>query len=153
MPRRANLPGADLLFGAPAQTNPRTEESAPEPAAPTPASGRRPVTPADEAPTSSTDGWSDRAPAEGVAGRSAARLKRAEAPSGPSGRPRHEEKITFYCTDAELTRLEAARLSLRANHRMASDRGRIIRAAIEELLDDFDARGAESVLVKRLSPE
>ncbi len=68
-------------------------------------------------------------------------------------RPRHEEKVTFYCTDSDLTRLEAARLDLRANHRLASDRGRIVRAAIAEILDDFDARGANSLLVKRLSSE
>lgn len=72
---------------------------------------------------------------------------------GPAARPRHEEKVTFYCTDSDLTRLEAARLDLRANHRLASDRGRIVRAAIAEILDDFDARGADSLLVKRLSSE
>lgn len=72
---------------------------------------------------------------------------------GGTSRPRHEEKVTFYCTDSDLTRLEAARLDLRANHRLVSDRGRIVRAALAEVLDDFDARGADSLLVKRLSSE
>jgi hypothetical protein len=44
-------------------------------------------------------------------------------------------------------------LDLRANHRISSDRGRIVRAAIAEILDDFDARGADSLLVKRLDSE
>jgi hypothetical protein len=73
--------------------------------------------------------------------------------SRKAARQRHDEKITFYCTDADLTRLEATRLALRAKHRLSSDRGRIVRAALAEILDDFDARGAESALVKRLTGE
>lgn len=65
-------------------------------------------------------------------------------------KPRHDEKITFYCTGAELMRLERARLNLRAEHGVAADRGRIVRAALEEMLEDFEVRGASSGLVKRL---
>lgn len=65
-------------------------------------------------------------------------------------KPRHEEKVTFYCTVEELTRLERARLELRAELRMSSDRGRIIRAALAEILDDFELRGEDSALVRRL---
>ena len=65
-------------------------------------------------------------------------------------RPRHEEKVTFYCTGSDLTRIERARLTLRAEHRLASDRGRIVRAALAEILDDFERRGADSALVARL---
>ncbi|MGH2687724.1 MAG: hypothetical protein ACRDKW_02795 [Actinomycetota bacterium] len=65
-------------------------------------------------------------------------------------RPRHEEKVTFYCTPEDLTRLERARLTLRADHRLPTDRGKIVRAALAHILDDFEARGAESVLVASL---
>jgi hypothetical protein len=65
-------------------------------------------------------------------------------------RPRHDEKVTFYCTASDLTRIERARLALRAEHKLASDRGRIVRAALAEMLDDFESNGSSSVLVRRL---
>jgi hypothetical protein len=84
----------------------------------------------------------------------------AQAPAAPAQapaadpdegrRPRHEEKVTFYCTGTDLTRIERARLALRADHKLASDRGRIVRAALAEILDDFERRGADSALVARL---
>lgn len=67
--------------------------------------------------------------------------------------PRHDEKVTFYCTGADLTRVERARLALRAEHGVPSDRGRIVRAALAEILDDFEARGSNSALVRRLQSE
>lgn len=67
--------------------------------------------------------------------------------------PRHDEKVTFYCTGVELTRLERARLSLRADFKLASDRGRIVRAALGEILDDFESRGPSSALVRRLQQD
>src|SRR5438046_149709 len=67
---------------------------------------------------------------------------------GDSGRrPRHDEKVTFYCTASDLTRIERARLALRAEHKLASDRGRIVRAALAEILDDFESNGSSSSLV------
>nr|WP_294695233.1 hypothetical protein [uncultured Friedmanniella sp.] len=77
------------------------------------------------------------------------------APAGPArgtGRVRHEEKITVYVSSDELVALEQARLTLRAEHGMAVDRGRIVREAIAALLEDLQARGASSELVRRLSP-
>ena len=68
-------------------------------------------------------------------------------------RPKHEEKVTFYCTPEELTRLERTRLVLRAEHRLPTDRGRIVRSSLTEILDDFEARGAGSRLVQRLRRE
>ena len=65
-------------------------------------------------------------------------------------RPRHDEKVTFYCTASDLTRIERARLALRADHKLASDRGRIVRAALAEILDDFESQGSSSALVRRL---
>ena len=68
----------------------------------------------------------------------------------PIERPRHDEKVTFYCTGDDLVRLERARLELRAQHKVSADRGRIVRAALTEILDDFEARGPNSSLVKNL---
>ena len=72
--------------------------------------------------------------------------------TGPrtTGRIRHEEKITVYVSSDELLALERARLTLRASHRMAVDRGRIVRTAIALAMADFEARGAESDLVRGL---
>jgi hypothetical protein len=74
-------------------------------------------------------------------------------PSKPrgSGRIRHEEKITVYVSETELLALEQARLTLRARHGMAVDRGRIVREAIAAALEDLEANGGESDVVRRLS--
>lgn len=63
---------------------------------------------------------------------------------------RHEEKITVYVTPDELLDLEHARLTLRREHGIAVDRGRIVRAAVAAALEDFEAAGGGSVLVRRL---
>jgi hypothetical protein len=65
-------------------------------------------------------------------------------------RARHDEKITVYISAEELLALESARLSLRARHGVAADRGRIVREAISVLLADLAERGDDSVLVQRL---
>jgi hypothetical protein len=72
------------------------------------------------------------------------------AERGPSGRERHDEKITVYCSQEELLDLERARLALRAEHGVAVDRGRIVREAVAVLLADLDAKGDASILVRRL---
>ncbi|HJV13737.1 MAG TPA: hypothetical protein VJ625_07570 [Propionibacteriaceae bacterium] len=68
-----------------------------------------------------------------------------------SGRIRHEEKITVYVSAEELLALEQARLTLRARHGMAVDRGRIVREAIAIILADLEASAEDSELVRRLS--
>jgi hypothetical protein len=65
-------------------------------------------------------------------------------------RSKHDEKITVYISADDLVALETARLSLRAQHGVAADRGRIVREAISVLLADLTERGEESVLVRRL---
>jgi hypothetical protein len=65
-------------------------------------------------------------------------------------RTKHDEKITVYISADELMALETARLTLRGQHGVAADRGRIVREAIAVLLADLDERGDESVLVRRL---
>ena len=75
----------------------------------------------------------------------------ADGPRRGSGRVRHDEKITVYVSRDELLALEQARLTLRAEHGMAVDRGRIVREAISALLADLQASGESSELVRRLS--
>jgi hypothetical protein len=65
--------------------------------------------------------------------------------------PKHDEKITFYCTAEDLVGLEQARLSLRSQHGVAADRGKIVRAAVAYVLEDFEARAEDSILLRRLS--
>ena len=83
-----------------------------------------------------------------------------EAPSSPpagspeeaAGRraPKHDEKVTFYCTRDDLTALERTRLALRSEYGIAADRGRIVRAALAYVLEDFEARAEDSILLRRL---
>ncbi|MFA9445160.1 hypothetical protein [Egicoccus sp. AB-alg6-2] len=74
----------------------------------------------------------------------------AESPEA-SGRVRHDQKITVYLTAQELLDLEQARLRLRADFDIAVDRGRIVREAIAELLQELYERGPDSAMVRRLS--
>jgi hypothetical protein len=67
-----------------------------------------------------------------------------------SERVKHDEKITVYISAEELLALESARLTLRGQHGVAADRGRIVREAISVLLADLTERGEDSVLVQRL---
>ena len=46
--------------------------------------------------------------------------------------------------------LEQAKLALRAQHGMAVDRGRIVREAVAVVIADLEAKGDESILVRRL---
>jgi len=162
MTRRASLPGVDELFRSQKERpeEPQVAEAPslqvakdPEPEAepePDPAGGTledvriveelnrrsQPLEAPAPAPpaVAAVPADDDDPPAEGDGGR----------------RPRHDEKVTFYCTASDLTRIERARLALRAEHRLASDRGRIVRAALAEILDDFEANGSSSALVRRL---
>ncbi len=68
----------------------------------------------------------------------------------PSGRVRHDEKMTVYVTADELLDLEHARLTLRRDTGLAVDRGRLVREAVAIALADLEANGEDSVLVQRL---
>lgn len=68
----------------------------------------------------------------------------------PSGRVRHDEKMTVYVTAEELLDLEHARLLLRRDHGVAVDRGRLVRAAVALALADLDLHGEDSEIVQRL---
>jgi hypothetical protein len=69
---------------------------------------------------------------------------------GRTERTKHDEKITVYISADELVALESARLSLRAQHGVAADRGRLVREAVSVILADLAERGEDSVLVRRL---
>jgi len=78
------------------------------------------------------------------------RRRRGAANRRPSGRERHDEKITVYVSAEELMDLEHARLVLRGEHGLAVDRGRIVREAVAVVLADLESRGDASILVRRL---
>jgi hypothetical protein len=127
--RRVNLPAADDLFRPTADPDAdRAKKSTTE----HPARGgqRRPVAAVPE-------------PAQ-----------RAEASEGkgrqPSGRVRHDEKMTVYVTADELVDIEHARLMLRRDHGLAVDRGRLVREALAIVLADLEEQGDESELIRRL---
>jgi hypothetical protein len=79
-----------------------------------------------------------------------ARRKSSRQNRRPSGRERHDEKITVYVSAEELMDLEHARLVLRGEHGVAIDRGRIVREAVAVVLADLESRGDASILVRRL---
>lgn len=126
MNRRASLPGADELFrstGAPASKGTSATRSR---------RGERAESSGDRASASQS----------------------AAAPDGTpeaSGRVKHDQKITVYLTSQELLDLEQARLRLRAEFDIGVDRGRIVREAVAELLQELHDRGPDSAIVRRLS--
>ncbi|GAA4718434.1 hypothetical protein GCM10023349_43020 [Nocardioides conyzicola] len=83
----------------------------------------------------------------------AAEVEAEAAPKKPSGRVRHDEKMTVYMTSDELLDIEHARLGLRRSHGLAVDRGRLVREAVAMVLADFEAHGDDSALVRRLTEE
>ncbi|GAA2808365.1 hypothetical protein VO63_21480 [Streptomyces showdoensis] len=89
-------------------------------------------------------------PAAAPASTQAARRRARAANRRPSGRERHDEKITVYVSAEELMDLEHARLVLRGEHGLAVDRGRIVREAVAVVLADLESRGDASILVRRL---
>ena len=166
MSRRIALPGADELFrstGENARPEPRPDpRPAPssEPALRSvPASEPVPVAERVERPS---EGAAEPVPgvAAGVeesleqasaAVRTVARRRsRALAERRPSGRERHDEKITVYVSADELMDLEHARLTLRGDFGLSVDRGRVVREALAVVLADLEAKGESSILVRRL---
>ncbi|HEX3900844.1 MAG TPA: cobyrinic acid a,c-diamide synthase [Mycobacteriales bacterium] len=131
MPRRVTLPGADELFRSTGGVT-------------------RPADDDDEAYGSGMSTSTEVLERPAVSGLQSAPTQRPSGPRRPSGRQRHEEKITVYVSPSELVDLERARLTLRAEHGLAVDRGRIVREALAVVLADLDAKGDQSILVRRL---
>lgn len=69
---------------------------------------------------------------------------------GPSGREKHDEKITVYLSPEELFNLEQARLHLRGDLGLAVDRGRIVREALAIVISDLESKGDQSIIARRL---
>ncbi|RNL63689.1 hypothetical protein EFK50_08085 [Nocardioides marmoriginsengisoli] len=82
--------------------------------------------------------------------RKTAKSTKARGPRTSSGRVRHDEKMTVYVTAEELVDIEHARLSLRRDHGLAVDRGRLVREALSIVLADLEHQGDDSELVRRL---
>lgn len=133
MSRRVSLPGAEELF----RTTSTTLSAVPAPSETPVAEGKTVPTPA---PRSEKP-----APV-----RTTARRRVSRSASAPTGRERHEEKITVYLSPEELFDLEQARLSLRGDMGLAVDRGRIVREAVAVIVADLEAKGESSILARRL---
>ena len=68
----------------------------------------------------------------------------------PSGRERHDEKITVYLSPEELYDLDQARLALRGDLGLAVDRGRIVRESLAIIIADLETKGDQSIIARRL---
>ena len=124
MPRRVGLPGASELFRSTAEA--LAENAAVARPLPDAAADAKP--PRRRKPAASVDGTVEH-----------------------TGRVRHDEKITIYVSSEELLALERLRLDLRAEHGLAVDRGRIVRAAIASTLAAIAEQGADADVLKRLA--
>jgi|1186.fasta_scaffold422909_2 hypothetical protein len=148
--RRASLPGAAELFRATSSSaRPLRDDRTADRESVAPAVPLRPenaVQAGAEAAEDDDLGLSGRPPSR----RPAPRRRLRAGDRGATGRERHDEKITVYCSAEELLDLETARLTLRGEHGLAVDRGRIVREAVAIVLAELDAKGASSVLVRRL---
>ena len=82
--------------------------------------------------------------------RTIARRRVTTVDRSPSGRERHDEKITVYLSPDELFDLDQARLQLRGDLGLAVDRGRIVRESIAVIIADLEAKGDQSILARRL---
>ncbi|MFF0517838.1 hypothetical protein ACFYTC_03975 [Actinomadura nitritigenes] len=145
--RRVRLPGVDEIF------RPTAPPPGPAPGPPggPPAPGRaRPehAVPEYAVPDHTAP---ERAGAErAVPGTGPSRLAVPDAGRRPTGRQRHDSKITVYISSDELLALEQLRLRLRADHALPVDRGRLVREAVAAMIGDFDTHGEHSTLVRRL---
>ena len=93
---------------------------------------------------------SDPAEASGPRAVPAPQAEAEAAKKQPSGRVRHDEKMTVYLTSDELLELEHARLTLRKLTGSAVDRGRVVREALAIILGDLAEHGDSSQIAERL---
>ncbi len=132
MTRRASLPGADELFKQNSPALSAVREIAPEPT---------PV---------ATSAAPSAAPKAKKGVRSIPRRRVVSVDKSPSGRERHDEKITVYLSPDELFDLDQERLTLRGDLGLAVDRGRIVRESIAVIIADLEQKGDQSILARRL---
>ncbi|MGA1705749.1 MAG: hypothetical protein ACO39X_01725 [Candidatus Nanopelagicaceae bacterium] len=126
MSRRVTLPGADELFRKTTLAAVPEVDTAEAVASPTPAEPKSKKV------------------------RTTARRKPNQIDRAPSGRERHDEKITVYLSPDELFDLEQARLLLRGDLGLAVDRGRIVREALAVIIADLESKGDQSIIARRL---
>ena len=143
--RRVSLPRADDLFRPTAVPSP-SASSAPAASGPSATEGSV-VELAGPAKKTSAE------PAQARPVSAVPEPQEQERSRRSSGRVRHDEKMTVYVTADELVDIEHARLTLRRDHGLAVDRGRLVREAIAMVLADFEANGDDSALVRRLTEE
>jgi hypothetical protein len=134
MTRRASLPGADELFRSTSPSLTSVKQPDVEVAKPL-------VAPAISAPVISPS-------KKGV--RAIQRRRVTSVDRSPSGREKHDEKITVYLSPDELYDLDQARLQLRGDLGLGVDRGRIVRESIAVIIADLEAKGDQSILARRL---
>jgi len=133
MTRRASLPGADELFRANTPALSAVRQVVEEAQEVSKAIGVAPTNPKTK---------------KGV--RSTPRRRVTTVDRSPSGREKHDEKITVYLSPDELFNLDQARLTLRGDLGLAVDRGRIVRESIAVIVADLEAKGDQSILARRL---
>lgn len=139
MSRRISLPGADELFrkttlsAVPDQVVEEVEV----------AHTNRPTT-----ATAAAAATKATAKSSGV--RQTPRRRPTGLDKSPSGREKHDEKITVYLSPEELFDLEQARLHLRGDLGLAVDRGRIVREALAIVIADLESKGDQSIIARRL---
>lgn len=131
MSRRISLPGADELFRKTTLSAVPAQDLNAEEVSPT----NRATAPAQVKKT-------------GV--RTTPRRRPNQIDRSPSGRERHDEKITVYISPEELFDLEQARLLLRGDLGLAVDRGRIVRESLAIVIADLESKGDQSIIARRL---
>lgn len=136
MTRRISLPGADELFRKTTLSAVPDQVEVVEEVVHT------------NRPTTATVTKSQSKNPNGV--RQTPRRKPTGLDKGPSGREKHDEKITVYLSPEELFDLEQARLHLRGDLGLAVDRGRIVREALSIVIADLEAKGDQSIIARRL---
>ena len=136
MTRRASLPGADELFRSTPPNLTAVRDASSE-SLTAPVISATPTQIMVTTPTKKSV-------------RTTSRRRVTNFDKSPSGRERHEEKITVYLSPEELFDLDQARLILRGDMGLAADRGRIVRESIAVLIADLEAKGEQSILVRRL---
>ena len=140
MSRRVSLPGAEELF----RTTTTTLSAVPEVSEPATDHGSSARPAAAATPTGVER------PEKSNAVRVTPRRRVTRGTSAPSGRQKHDEKITVYLSPEELFDLDQARLTLRGDLGLAVDRGRIVRESIAVIVADLQAKGDQSILARRL---
>jgi hypothetical protein len=169
MSRRATLPGADELFRRTSDAPEQARTTEPGDAEPASASASAATAPVAVPPSAGAQGAPGSPGASGAAesreleeeaatgspepvraARASGRRRTRTVDRKPTGRERHDEKITVYVSPDELVDIEQAKLVLRAQHGLAVDRGRIVREAIAVVIADLETAGEDSILVRRL---